>query len=471
MDSGRILFGWILSSLCFLSGGAWAQVVTEFSLFPSLVSPSGITAGPDGNLWFTDQSVSRIGRITPLGVVTVFEVGITAGAFPVDITTGPDGSLWFTEYNGNRIGRITPSGVVTEFSDGISALAYPWGIAAGPDGNLWFTESQGANRIGRITPSGVVTEFSVGISAGAQPIGITAGPDGNLWFAEASGNRIGRITPLGVVTEFSAGITAGAVPVDITTGPDGNLWFTEELGNRIGRITPLGVVTEFSAGITNDAHPRGITLGPDGNLWFTELRDRIGRITPLGVVTEFSAGITASALPLGITAGPDGNLWFAEGSGSRIGRITHPLQRPCLWSSITTRASIIISSRRLQRKSRCSTLTRLHSKNGRGPDFPSMRTRTSAHRRARSPSAGSSMTTSHPRVRISMRHTNSAAKKRSPSSRIGPWKTTRFSTRWCLTPRPAPVQLGPFRYIACSTTAWAERRTTASLRAWPNARI
>ena len=330
MNFGRILFGWMLTSLCFLSGGAWAQVVTEFSLFPTFVSPSGITAGPDGNLWFTDQSVSRIGRITPLGVVTVFEAGITAGAVPFDITTGPDGNLWFTEYNGNRIGRITPSGVVTEFSAGISAFAYPWGIATGPDGNLWFTESQGANRIGRITPLGVVTEFSAGISAGAQPIGITAGPDGNLWFTEASGNRIGRITPLGVVTEFSAGITAGAVPVDITTGPDGNLWFTEELGNQIGRITPLGVVTEFSAGITNDARPRHITPGPDGNLWFTELRDRIGRITPLGVVTEFSAGITPSALPLGITAGPDGDLWFTEASGSRIGRITPPAPPPVL---------------------------------------------------------------------------------------------------------------------------------------------
>ncbi len=169
-------------------------------------------------------------------VVTEFSVGITAGANPTDITAGPDGNLWFTEAGGNRIGRITPLGVVTEFSAGISAGASPQGITAGPDGNLWFTEGAGS-RIGRITPLGVVTEFSAGITAPAGPSSITAGPDGNLWFSEFAGSRIGRITPLGVVTEFSAGISAGAGPGGITAGPDGNLWFTEFAGNRIGRIT------------------------------------------------------------------------------------------------------------------------------------------------------------------------------------------------------------------------------------------
>jgi len=208
----------------------------------------GITAGPDGNLWFTEFDGNRIGRITPAGVVTEFSAGISAGAYPYGITAGPDGNLWFTEYYSNRIGRITPAGAVTEFSAGISADTVRVNITAGPDGNLWFTATsyydlQGnrfitEDRIGRITTSGVVTEFSAGISAGASPFGIAAGPDGNLWFTEENGHRIGRITPAGVVTEFSAGISARAMPLGIAAGPDGNLWFTEWWGNRIGRITP-----------------------------------------------------------------------------------------------------------------------------------------------------------------------------------------------------------------------------------------
>ena len=53
------------------TGAARGQVVTEFG---AGISPSagvrGITAGPDGNLWFTESNLDKIGQITPLGVVT-----------------------------------------------------------------------------------------------------------------------------------------------------------------------------------------------------------------------------------------------------------------------------------------------------------------------------------------------------------------------------------------------------------------
>ena len=65
----------------------------------------------------------------------------TAGSVPIGIAAGPDGNLWFTEDVGNRIGRITTAGVVTEFPFR-RASSEPVGIAAGPDGNLWFTESE-----------------------------------------------------------------------------------------------------------------------------------------------------------------------------------------------------------------------------------------------------------------------------------------------------------------------------------------
>jgi virginiamycin B lyase len=54
----------------------------------------GITAGPDGNLWFTGSSF--IGRITTKGVVTEFALP-TKDSFPAAITAGPDGNLYFAE--------------------------------------------------------------------------------------------------------------------------------------------------------------------------------------------------------------------------------------------------------------------------------------------------------------------------------------------------------------------------------------
>jgi streptogramin lyase len=45
---------------------AWATVgtVTEFPTLTVNSEPFGITSGPDGNVWFTEENSSKIGRIT-----------------------------------------------------------------------------------------------------------------------------------------------------------------------------------------------------------------------------------------------------------------------------------------------------------------------------------------------------------------------------------------------------------------------
>ncbi len=120
----------------------------------------------------------------------------TPSSGPDGITAGPDGNLWFTESStlANKIGRITPKGTITEFSVPTPGGS-PFGITAGPDGNLWFTES-GTNKIGRISTSGSFTEFPVPTPS-SDPVNITAGPPtriGTVWFTENSGNKIGKIT-------------------------------------------------------------------------------------------------------------------------------------------------------------------------------------------------------------------------------------------------------------------------------------
>ncbi len=251
-----------------------AGSITEFAIPTANSDPSGIAAGPKGNLWFTESNSNQIGRISPSGKITEFSVP-TANSQPYGITAGPDGNLWFTESGRGTIGRISPSGKITEFPLRILYGSFPYGITAGPDGNLWFTES-GRGTIGRISPSGKITEFPV-LGVTSQPYGITAGPDGNLWFTESGTDRIGRISPSDTVfSEFP--VPTGGSPQGITAGPDGNLWFTKSYSNQIGRISPSGKITEFHLAANSD--PRGITAGSDGNLWFTEYKgNKIGRIT------------------------------------------------------------------------------------------------------------------------------------------------------------------------------------------------
>src|SRR5260370_40257989 len=54
------------------------------------------------------------GRITTGGIVTGFPLPNFFGSIYC-ITAGPDGNVWFTQPQANQIGRITPSGAVTEF--------------------------------------------------------------------------------------------------------------------------------------------------------------------------------------------------------------------------------------------------------------------------------------------------------------------------------------------------------------------
>jgi len=107
-----------------------AGTITEFrkGITPDS-NPQIIAAGPDGNLWFTEVNNERVARITPRGRVTEFSAGLSRDNishepglwhypfpnFPYGIAAGPDGNVWFTEQGGNRIGRITPAGVISEY--------------------------------------------------------------------------------------------------------------------------------------------------------------------------------------------------------------------------------------------------------------------------------------------------------------------------------------------------------------------
>jgi virginiamycin B lyase len=87
--------------------------VTSRGVYTNFPTPTGesfpweISAGPDGNLWFTENFVSKIGRITLDGVITEFPIPNAGGGTQVfGITRGPDGYMWFT--GPNMIGKIHP---------------------------------------------------------------------------------------------------------------------------------------------------------------------------------------------------------------------------------------------------------------------------------------------------------------------------------------------------------------------------
>lgn len=92
------------------------------------------------------------------------------------VTARPDGNMWFTQLNSNGdpsaddIGKITSSAVITDYQIP-TANSGAWGIASGGHGNLYFTELA-ANNIAQITASSVITEFAIPTLT-AHPTAIT----------------------------------------------------------------------------------------------------------------------------------------------------------------------------------------------------------------------------------------------------------------------------------------------------------
>jgi streptogramin lyase len=293
------------------------QEPTEYSLSAG-ATPDGLTAGPDGKLWFTSSNTAKVGKTTTSGAVT--EYALPEGATPYKMTAGPDGNLWYTSQivGPGKIGKITTSGTVTEYA---APLGHSRGITTGPDGNLWFTEGSN-HKIGKMTTAGAITEYP--LTEGLQPEEITTGPDGNMWFTTAAVNSyIGKITPSGTVSSYS--IPVGSDPGGIAAGPDGNVWFTDENSSKISKITPSGSATEYA--LPAGSKPKGIVTGSDKNLWFAEPGTHsIGRITTSGTITQYA--LSSSISPSSIAAGPDGDLWYSTGSNKIAKLPTGPVVEP-----------------------------------------------------------------------------------------------------------------------------------------------
>lgn len=156
-----------------------------------------IALGGDGNIWALKTSTWAY-RVTPSGDVTEFTLPDVAR--PIRAAAGPDGNVWFTD-NGlcdaagagnDYVWKLTMDGDVTGYPLTRNA-GCPDGITTGPDGNLWFTQ-RAANMISRMTPAGEQLHFFVPTND-SQPSGITGGADGKVWFTEDGAGQVGRLDP------------------------------------------------------------------------------------------------------------------------------------------------------------------------------------------------------------------------------------------------------------------------------------
>ena len=263
----------VLSASAALAAPAGATSITELPpLIPGSV-PQGITAGPDGNVWFVENRASRFGRVVPsTGKINDLSTGsgICAGSLPAEITPGPDGGLWFTEEAAQPDRADRPRQGDRAGVPGLRAART--GITAGPDGNLWFTEYGTATGSAGSRRPASITEFPPASPTAAARRGIAAGPGRQPLVHRADGRQRDRADH---ADRRDHRVHAPASrrqrsPYGIAAGPDGNLWFTEQTGNADRPDHPGRRRHRVRRRPRAGSGPVGITAGPDGNLWFTE---------------------------------------------------------------------------------------------------------------------------------------------------------------------------------------------------------
>jgi virginiamycin B lyase len=291
--------------------GLSARNISELPL-PRLFDAGPIVRGPDGNVWIGETpntlASGRIARVTPLGVISTFDVGGQGG--PSTLGSG-GGSIWFS--GAGYVGKMHTDGTFVKLPLQ-PGTCVGHAIVEGPDRNMWFTDPC-SKSIGRITQAGVVAEFPV--PNAATPEFITPGPDGDLWFSLDEFHTMAKSDSSGHITTVN--LSDSILTRELIDGHDGYIYLEDSYLGTLLKISPTGFVTRFNFGSFGNRQDIGLALGPDGRIWMVSAPGQV--MTFDRTTGQFSVPID---LPVGrnghgavgekgIVVGSDGDMWFTSG--------------------------------------------------------------------------------------------------------------------------------------------------------------
>jgi virginiamycin B lyase len=121
--------------------------LNEYKIPTADSKPTGIAAGTDNALWFTEQKAKQIARISLTGVVTA-EYPLARAMTPDMLVQGVDGNFYFTDTALNKIGQFFFRNHHLNFYPVPTPSSEPTAMTLGLDSQIYFVESAG-NKIGQ----------------------------------------------------------------------------------------------------------------------------------------------------------------------------------------------------------------------------------------------------------------------------------------------------------------------------------
>jgi virginiamycin B lyase len=309
-----------------------ASVAAGPTAYPVPTSAAGlgrIVTAPNGDMWFTEEDVNKIGRITPAGQITEFSLPPVSGTGDtsdsiVDLDVTADNTVWVVYDSGRRARSLNIVTQVVSPEVWLDPSERPYGeeVEIGADGSPWISMSYDVDGLARIVGVESVWHVNAPPCDGA----LARAADGAMWCQ--SDDRLIRSN-----ADASGGTTYPlpdglADPYSLAAGPTGSMWFARFFSGTwiskpdsgdVGWIDQAsGRTTIFNTG--EDTAPFSLTRGPDNNMWFTSIGDArgIGHLDARGRGALTQVG---NYEPRYLTFGQDGAVWFTDSANNSIVRV------------------------------------------------------------------------------------------------------------------------------------------------------
>ena len=324
-----------------------------------LWSPSGIALDSSGNVYLSENGLSKIRMIAFSSgiIITIAGTGFPGSTgdggsptsaqldFPYGMSLDTSGNLYVADYSNQKIRLIyqpavgsTTDIITTVAGTGISGfygdngaailaqLNSPYGgVSVDISGNVFIADI-GNNRIRKVNTAGIITTIAGTGGAGSAggtngdggpatsaqlywPLGVSADISGNVYISDSNNNRIRKVNSAGIVSTIAG--TGGAGSAGGTNGDGG---------------------PATSAALNN---PSGLSVDTSGNVYIPEGYQKIRKVSSSGIITTFAgtgqngsngdggaATLAQLSGPRYVSADTSGNVYIADSFNNKIRKVS-----------------------------------------------------------------------------------------------------------------------------------------------------
>ena len=235
----------------------------------------------DGDVLFVIDKVGRVQQITTAGeYVSEYSMPDIEVGKPTGVSIGPDGNIYVADTHYHRVAVFDRDGKLLnefgKFGEKDGEFIYPTDVAFADDGRIFVGEYGGNDRISVFDKQGRF-QYSFGTHGDGEdqfsrPSALYMdNANDRLYIADSCNHRIAVYTPDGELVRYfgQAGTEPGQMryPYDITMSEDGDLIVCEFGNNRIQVFTTDGKSLAVLGGAGRDpgqlAYPWGVAVSDD----------------------------------------------------------------------------------------------------------------------------------------------------------------------------------------------------------------